>query len=165
VSDKKPKGIVDPWRKVEPLRPAPQVVTPSRKRINLDEVDRDADLAIPGKQVLRFMHACFDVTSTRVQTASDALDVLADCIADLFSIHDISAMLTAAGIGVRCKDRMFNVPSEEESASTLKNATSCFWFVQKPLDQGVLVLARILRSPYAAPTLHRHGVTVMMTAS
>lgn len=74
-------------------------------------------------------------------------------------------MLTATGIGVRCKDRMFNVPTEDEVASTLKNATSCFWFVQKPLDQGVLVLARILRSPYAAPTLHRYGITVMMTAS
>lgn len=122
-------------------------------------------MSIPTKHVIRSKHVCFDVTSTRVLSDNDALDVLANCVADLFMVQGISEMLVDAGIAVRYKDAMWNAPSEESPSSTLKSDTSVLWFIEKPLDQGMLDLAKILRSSFAAPFLRRYGIVVMMTAS
>jgi hypothetical protein len=165
VSDKKKgRGVVDPWRTVDPIS-VPKPVTPARKRIDIDEIDHDADMAIPVTCILRYAHVSFKITAVNLQTETDAFDLLANCVADLFLDTAVSPMLVAIGIGVRCRDRMFNVPSEDTAASTLKAGTSVLWFPDKPIDQGVLELARVLRSPHAAETLHKYGVTVMMTAS
>ncbi len=162
----KPKGIVDPWRRVEPLqqqkRPAPAPETEQRQRINIEDVDRDADLAIPGNYVIRTTHASFSVTSVRIESPKDALDILAECVVEAWRMKPLMQALQAAGIGVRTGRYAYNVPSEEEAASTLKGGASAFWFVQKPLDQGMLVLARILRMPEAAALCKKHGVTVML---
>ena len=164
MSEKKGRGVVDPWRTVDPVHP-PKPAPPSRKRIDPDEVDHDADLAIPNTIVIRSTHTCFNVTAVGIESDADAFNRLAECVADLFGIKDIAVMLYAAGIGVRCSDRMLNVPSEDVQTSTLKAGGSGLWFTEKPLDQGVLELARIMRSPYAASTLRRYGITSMMTSS
>lgn len=164
MTDRK-KGIVDPWRTVEPVRPVIRPTRPERKRINIDEIDHDADLVVPGRHVLRSTHACFDITSTRIQTEGDALDVLATCVATLFRIPAMAAMLKDGGVGVRCPDYMWNVPSEDIPASTLRSESSALWFAHKPLDQGMLTLAKTLRSHLAVETLRRYGIVVMMTAS
>jgi len=161
----KKRGIVDPWRTVEPLRQPVRVEPSSRARINLDEIDRDADMAIPNKHVIRSKHVGFDVTSTRVQTDNDALDVLANCVADLFMVQGVSTMLVDAGIGVRYNDTVLNAPSEGAPASTLKSDASVLWFIGQPLDRGMLALAKVLRTSFAAPILRRFGIVVMMTAS
>jgi hypothetical protein len=158
----KPKGIVDPWRRVEPLRPAPPRPAPERERINIEDVDRDADLAIPGTYTIRTTHASFNITSVRVDTPKDALDILAECIIEAWRIKPLGNVLDSAGIGVRNRTYAFNVPVENEQASMLKGGESALWFVQKPLDQGMLVLARILRMPEAAAICKKHGVTVML---
>jgi hypothetical protein len=167
MSEKK-RGIVDPLRTVDPVRkppPAPAARPSGKKRIDLDEIDRDADLAIPNKFSIRTKHASFNITSTTATTDGEAFDILADCVADLFVVHAVATMLLASGIGVRCFDRMWNVPGEETPASTFKSGDSVIWFTEKPLDEGALVLARIMQSPYAASTLHQRGVVVMMTTS
>ena len=160
----KPKGIVDPWRKVEPLRkPERKPPTPAQQdRIDISDIDRDADLAIPGRHTIRFEHASFQVTSVRVETPKDALDVLANAVVDAWMIRPVGAAFTAAGIGVRYRERAFNVPSEESPASTIKGGNATLWFIGKPLDTGMLVLARVLRMPEAAAICKKHGVTVMM---
>lgn len=162
--EKKGRGIVDPWRKVEPLRAPPRPQAVERERIDLDEIDRDADLADLGRYVIRSKHAGFDVTSTRVETPADALEVLADCICALFLNKAIGTALIEAGIGIRFRDRAWNVPSEETPASQLKGGNSTIWFIEMPLDQGMLTLAKILRTFSASPTLRRFGVVVMLTS-
>jgi hypothetical protein len=131
----------------------------------MDEYDHDADLAIPNTAIIRTTHACFNVTAVDVESEADAFNRLAECVADLFSVKDTAVMLNAAGVGVRCSDRMVNAPSEDVQTSTLKAGKSVLWFTEKPLDQGVLELARIMRSPHAASTLRRYGITIMMTSS
>ncbi len=159
---RKPMGIVDPWRTVDPVHAPGRVSAPRPERIDLEDKDLDADLAIPGRYVIRSTHVSFDVVSVRVQTPKDALDVLADCIADAWLTRPVGNALAAAGIGVRSTHSSFHVPDERTPASTLKGGTGALWFVQKPLDQGMLVLARILRMPEVAAICKRHGVTVMI---
>ena len=162
---KRGRGIVDPWRKVEPLRAPPRTPAVERERIDLDDIDRDADLAVPGRYIIRSEHACFDVTSTRVETPADALEVLADCVCTLFMNKAIGTTLIDAGIGIRFRDRAWNVPSEETPASQLTGGKAVIWFVEMPLDQGMLVLAKILRTIAVSTTLRRYGIVVMLTAS
>jgi hypothetical protein len=167
MSDKKPRGIVDPWRTVDPVhRPSKPARVPDQKtKIDLDDIDRDADLVAPNKHVIRTTHACFEVTSRTATTLAEAFDVFAECLIGLFNVRSAKDMLISAGIGVQCFDRSGNVPDKGAPASTLKGGHSTIWFVQKPVNEGALVLARILRSPDAAATLHRYKVVVMMTAS
>jgi hypothetical protein len=162
---KKTVGIVDPWRTVDVLRPTPVVPSPAagRRRINLDEIDHDADLAIPGQQVLRFEHASFNVTSKRIKTSTDAFHVLVNCVADLSLLRSVAEALQDAGIGVRVRNRTWNMPSTPERVSTLQCETSCLWFSETTVDGGTHRLARIMRSPPAAPALRQHGITVMLT--
>jgi hypothetical protein len=157
----KPKGIVDPWRTVDPVHPPARIVAPQRERINLEDIDFDADLAIPGRYVIRSTHASFDVVSVRVQAPKDALDVLGDCVADAARVRPIGNALITAGIGVRRGTMSWNPPNADEPTSSLKSEDTTLWFAHTPIDQGMLVLARILRMPEVAATCKRHGVTVM----
>ena len=159
--DDKPRGIVDPWRTVEPLRPKPVAVRP--KRINLDEIDLDADMAIPGRYTIRSTHASFDVTSIRIVEPRHALDVLADCVAELWRDKHLGVALQAAGIGVRTRLITYNAPDSNTAASSLKGDECMLWFIGKPLDKGLLSLVRILRANTAAPILKKHGVVAMIT--
>lgn len=156
------KGILDPWRTVDSVRPPERVVTPTKERIDVAEIDFDADLAIPGRYGIRSTRVCFDIVSVHIATPMDALSVLANCIWDLHLIKPLGAALLAAGIGVRCRDRAWNAPTADAPASVLKSDDVAIWFVEKPLEQGMLILARILRIPEAAPLCKRHGVTVML---
>lgn len=163
---KKPVGIVDPWRTVDPLHPAPKPPpTPGRRRIDLSEIDLDADLAIPGTYTLRFKHASFHITSTRLKTSADALGILVDSLMALIPLRDMASALRTAGIGIRQPTHDWNVPPANTPASTLATATQGLWFTGVDLDTGTLQLARIIRHPLAANTLRRHGIVVMLTSS
>lgn len=157
------KGIVDPWRKVEPLRqPERKPAQASKERIDIGDIDRDADLAIPGRHVIRSEHASFQITSVRLETPKDALDVLANVVVDAWMHKAVGAALLHAGVGARYRDRAFNVPSEDVPASTLKGGNATIWFIENTIDVGMLGLARALRMPEAAAICKKHGVTVMM---
>jgi len=168
VTDGGPKkpGILDPWRKVEPLRQAPPRPQPPSDKIDIQDVDKDADLRIPGRYVIRSRHACFDVTSHRVVNPGDAVGVLAACLIELSAVAPVARALAGAGIGVRHGDYAWNVPADDDEdgqpASQLAGGAARLWFSEKPLAEGMLVLARILREPAAAHVLHKHGVTVMI---
>lgn len=162
MSDDKPKGIVDPWRQVESLRPKPRPERPERK--GLDDIDLDLDLAIPGQHVIRSVHASIRVMHVRVDTPRDALDVLADCLAEMRKTKPLGTAMIAANIGVRCRTGSWNIPSDDARASTLTSSNATIWFVEKTLDQGLLDLARLLREPLAAPFAAKWGVTAMLNA-
>jgi hypothetical protein len=160
MSDKR-KGIVDPWRKVPPLRPGPRPARPEGRK-DLDGDWRDDDLAVPHKYVIRSKHVSFDVTSVRVETASDALDVLADCIAELWIDKHVGVALANANIGVRTRMIMYNAPTPEVKASRLESAHSMIWFIGDTIDEGMAKLGRILRHSAALPTTKRYGITTML---
>ena len=163
---KKP-GILDPWRKVEPLRQAPPRPQPPSDKIDIQDVDKDADLRIPGRYVIRSRHACFDVTSHRVVKPGDAVGVLAGLPDRGWARWRQSrGRSRVPSIGVRHEDYAWNVPADDDEdgqpASQLAGGAARLWFSEKPLAEGMLVLARILREPAAAHVLHKHGVTVMI---
>lgn len=162
MSDGKPRGIVDPWRQVAGLKPKPRAPAPERK--GLEDIDLDADLAIPGQYVMRSTHASVRVVHVRIDTPRDALDVLADCLAEMRKAKPLGTAMIAANIGVRCRTGSWNIPSDGMPASTLKSSNATIWFVGKTLDQGMLDLARLLREPLAAPIAAKWGVTAMLNA-
>lgn len=157
----RPKGIVDPWRQVEPLHPAP-APRPTGKK-DLEDIDLDGDLAIPGKYVLRMKGAALDVVSVRVETPKDALDVIADCLVVLWQVKPISRALAALGIGVRTQRATYNAPNEATPASQLASDHSMIWFIGMSLDDGVAALARLMRSSDALPIVRKFGITPMLT--
>jgi hypothetical protein len=156
------KGIVDPWRQVEPLRPTLRERPEGKK--DLDDIDLDADLVLPGKYVVRVKGAALDVTSTRVETPKDALDVIADCLMDLWRIKAMGKALMALDIGVRTRRGMYNVPDEHTPTSKLESANSAIWFGGTSLEEGVAALVRLMRSSDAQPIVKKHGITPMLTA-
>ena len=156
------RGIVDPWRHVEPLR-QPKVETPARERVDLEDIDLDADLAIPGSYVLRSQYVNFALTSVLISTPRDALGVLASCIVSLWATKPLREDFVLAGIGVRCGSISWNVPRPETRTSTLQTPDAIIWFKEKDLDQGMLDLGQILRRPEASSMCKKHGVVVMLT--
>jgi hypothetical protein len=162
VSEERRKGIVDPWRHVDGLRPKPRAPTPERK--DLSDIDLDADLAIPGQHVMRAAHSSIRIIHVRIETPRDALDVLAECLAEIRKTKGLGTAMTTLGICVRCRTGSWNIPSDDTPASTLKSHNATIWFVHKTLDQGMLDLARLLREPLAAPIAAKWGVTPMFNA-
>ncbi len=157
------RGIVDPWRRVEPVHPAARSTEPQRERIDVMEIDHDADLAIPGQYTLRSAHVAFHITSVRLNVPKDALEVLADCIMELAKLKLFSDAFRGAGIGAKTGRATWNPPAESLPTSTLACEGNTIWFAQAPIDQGMLLLARILRTPEAAGACRKHGIVVMLT--
>lgn len=161
MTDKK-RGIVDPWRRVDPFVPS-RAPAPQEGKRDLDDSEwRDEDLAIPGKYIIRSKHISFDVTSTRIQVPRDALEVLADCVVELGKNKHVGIALINAAIGARSRMGTFNVPAPSVAASRLENGLIAIWFVAEPLDRGMAKLGRILRSSPALPTCRKHGIVTML---
>ncbi len=156
------KGIVDPWKQVAPLRPAARPNT--SERVDLEDIDLDADLEIPGRYVLRSKHASIDIVHVRVESPRSAFDVLADCLAELRKVKPLGAAMISAGIGVRCRTGAWNIPPEGTPASTLHSSNATVWFVGRDFDQGVLALVKLLRESAASPTLRKWGIVPMLNA-
>lgn len=154
------KGIVDPWKQVAPLRPAPRPET--SERVDLEDIDLDADLEIPGRYVLRSKHASIDIVHVRVESPRTALDVLADCLADLRKVKPLGAAMIAAGVGVRCRTGSWNIPQEGTPASILQSSNATVWFVGRDFDQGILALVKLLRESAASSTLRKWGIVPML---
>jgi hypothetical protein len=158
----KPKGIIDPWRTVDPVHPPARERASRPERIDLEDIDFDVDLAIPGQYVIRSAHVSFRIVSTRLEEPKDALDVLITCILELAKTKLFNEAFRGAGIGVRRGNTEYNTPAPGAPASTLKAEERVIWFEQKSLDAGMLVLARILRMPECATACKKHGITVML---
>ena len=155
----KPKGIVDPWKRVDPLRAPPRA--PRAERIDLQDIDFDADLVIPGQYLIKSEYASVNVIHVRVQQPADALDVLADCIVDAWTDKAISQAMLGANVGVRGHGGMRNVPDEHTAASLLRGGECAIWFIGETVDRGMLALVRVLRLPGAARAIKKWGITPM----
>lgn len=159
MTAERPKGIVDPWKRVDPLRSPPRPEPTGRR--NLDDIDLDADLVVPGQYLIRTVHASISVTHVRVAEPADALEVLADCLVDLWRVAGIARALVEIGVGVRSRTAMHNVPDETTPASLLHGRGSAIWFEGSDLDRGMLALVRVLRRSNAADILRKWGIVPM----
>lgn len=163
----KSRGIVDPWRKVDPLlapERAPASTPAAKERIDIEDIDLDADLAVPGRWAIRTEHVSIVVTSTRVAVPRDALVVLIECVLELTKLRGLGAALRELGVGARLGDVAWNEPGPDVVASTLKAEGCTLWFALATLDQGMLALARLLRVPEAAAACKKRGIVVMHNA-
>lgn len=161
---KKP-GIVDPWRQIEPLKKPTRPVPSPKEKKNLSDIDFDADLAIPGKYVIRSKHASISVTSVRVKLPKDALEVLADCLLELTAYPQLCMELKYIGLGIDTESKKFNMPSSASNASSLSSDTVTLLFNEQSLDHGILALVKILRASISATNiLNKHGVVPMLVS-
>lgn len=158
MSENKPRGIVDPWKQVDPIH------KPTREKKNLEDHDPDEEFAPRGTYVIRSKHVSFRVVHVRVQSGKDAVDVLADCLFDLFKDKQLRHELSSAGIGTETKAGVQNRPVNEQQASWIRGGEARIWFNQTTVDLGMRALAKIVRSPAASKTLQRWGVTPMTAA-
>jgi hypothetical protein len=135
-----------------------------KDKIDLKDIDFDADLAIPGQYVIRSKQAAFNVVSKSVATPRDALVVLADLVLALGEAHDASEDLERAGIGAKVYETEWNAPAEGVEASKLEADDCAIWFVGVPLDRGMLTLAKVLKRPDVLSLSRSRGVTPMLTS-
>lgn len=158
------RGIVNPWAPSAPLRPQERKQpTPALKK-DLEDIDFDEDLAIPGTYVIRAGKASFAVTSTRVRTPKDALVILAELVLALWARKPARGALEKARIGASIPGNRCNVPKRQDAASSLVAGDHAVWFGEQTLEQGALALVRVLRDGDAARVAKSFCVTPMTAA-
>ncbi len=143
----------DPWRIVDPLRSTP-VERPTGK-IDLKDKDMDADLRPTRACIIRFRSCSFEIVGTDLYKPEDALARLVRCVAEL---KKASTTLLLGEIHPKVV--------ENTQAATLACGQHTLSFVGMTLDQGTLVLSRVLmaagRDPKLAPILRSNGITPML---
>lgn len=133
-------------------------------KIDLKDIDFDADLVIPGQYVIRGKHAAFNVVSKNLATPRDALVILADLVVALGETHEASEDLQRSGIGAKVYETAWNAPGEGMAASKLEADDCALWFTGVPLDRGLLALAKVLKRPDVLPISRSRGITPMLTS-
>lgn len=168
------KGIVDPWRVVDPIKPvARPAAVPTKKKINLNEVDFDADLRVAETMTLSSRHGSVMLQSTHIQTANDGLRALVQCLFEILELYDGPELFDAAGIGFKLADRVWNEPPLGVRAAAISSSAGyvpdvALWFHKTSYDSGMLQLLRLLNNvrrrslKEGSDILKRWGVTPMM---
>lgn len=169
MSEKK-TGIVDPWRIVEPLKaPKPATPEPNRK-IDLNEIDFDADLRSAQTCIFKSDYGSVIVTARDLETQSHGLRHLVRCLFEILGWPDGQRLLEAASIGLEYGPRIWLKPSDGERASLLQTTEdftprSTIWFIRQTYDDGMRALIKLLNdtrkrvSPTENTILKRWGIT------
>jgi hypothetical protein len=154
------KGIVDPWRIVDPVRPAPRE---ARKDLGQDV---DADLRMARQYTFRCSGGGLHVKSRNLNTDADALAAIVACLFDLMALPNIKTLLTNERIGLRLGKRSWNLPKEGTAGANLETDNARLIFVNNTLDEGMKRLVRLfaLAKKKDAETkfLQKHGVTPLL---
>ena len=159
MTDPVKKGIVDPWRIVTPLvepKKAPRVATQTKAKIDLANIDWDADLRVPGMYIFRATGCCIKVTNKQIFTGCDALRDLVQCLFQILELIDGPDLLEEANIGLVLHDREWLVPQAEVRASLLSTPVdyapkSMLYFRMQSQDHGMLRLVRLLNRVIRRP--------------
>lgn len=169
---KPPKtGVVDPWRVVEPLHPPAR--KPSTKRINLSEIDFDADLTAPKTYSFSSAHGSVEVKARGADNPSAALCVLVQCLFEILEQLDGPDIFQPLHIGFSLAEREWAVPSPVLLAEVLSTTEgysprACLYFVGQSYDHGMLRLIKALNVVRKRPgtagsdILKRGGVVPML---
>lgn len=164
------KGIVDPWRITDPLYPEKREPPTTKKKINVSEIDYDADLLPVGVFVLPSRHGSIEVRRQGLQSAEAGLRALAGCLRALFQCQEKE--LTEAGIGILSGGEQLGALREDVAAASIsttdEGSPAAIWFVERTWDAGMLDLLRCLNHvrnrPGAASTLKQWGVTPIIVS-
>jgi hypothetical protein len=158
------KGIVDPWRVVEPLTRTPEPPRDPKKKINPSEIDFDADLRVWERCLFSSKHGSIAVVGPDVTSSDAGLRALTRCLHEISTLKDGKALLAEARVGISFGEG--EVHHTRLQTQTEPHAT--LYFVNQTFEEGMLRLVRLLnavqRRPGAAGTdiLRRWGVTPMM---
>lgn len=158
------KGIVDPWRVVEPLTRTPAPPKDPEKKIDPREIDFDADLRVWERCLFPSKHGSIGVVGPDITSSDAALRALTRCLHEISTLKDGKTLLANAQVGVAFGDtevRHTRLQTQTEPHAVL-------YFVNQTFEEGMLRLIRLLnivqRRPGAAGAdiLRRWGVTPMM---
>lgn len=164
------KGICDPWRVVEPFEPPKPVALPERRRVNLDDIDFDADLRMPETCLFRSRHGSIRVKNKQVASSNDGLRDLVRCLFQILEQEDGPGLFEDINVGFSLLDRKWLEPAAEVTASRLRTTedyrpAATIWFRQQSFDRGMLGLIKLLNRVQQRPgmggesILQRWGIT------
>lgn len=169
MSEHGKKGIVDPWRVVEPLERPVRPPAPKQKKISLNEIDWDADIRDTRSYVFRSRQASVSIFSKVIQTPSDALYELVNCLFSVLEMKDGPDLVEAAEIGFSIDDREWNLSNASQATQHSTPEGYPFRvrlrFLNQDHDAGMLRLVRLLNAvaqrPEGASLLKQQGITPM----
>lgn len=170
MSEEPPKkrGILDPWRIVEPLKAPPRTQVAPNTKINPSDYDFDAVLRMAQYYVFRSMHGSVEVRSKNLNTVDDALHLLVSCLRQLTALPTLDALCRGAGLGASLGEFQLNMPTSFGYSCIQTHDTyqpkTVLYFHNQSYDTGMLGLVRLLN--YAQRTngaiLKHWGVTPLM---
>jgi hypothetical protein len=157
------KGIIDPWRLVTPLQKKPEVPQDPKKRIDLTEIDFDADLCSLERYIFATPHGSILVTGRNITSEDSALLKLAQCLQDISSSNQGQALLLQADIG-----HTFGDPPPHTRLETKSKPYAAIYFRDQTYEEGMLHLIKLLNTMQRYPKingkqiLNRWGVSTML---
>lgn len=147
------KGIVDPWRIDEPFhKPAPPPsMGMERKKINLSDIDWDADLRVAESYIFQSRHGSIKVQNKTITSGNDALRDLVCCLFQVLETMDGPDLLENAKIGIKLHTREWQEPVADLPVARMRSTEAytpeaTIWFLQQTFDEGMLRLIRLLNS-------------------
>lgn len=167
------KGIVDPWRVAEPFERTKPVATPQRRRINLNEIDFDADLKVAEVCYIRSPRGTIEVKNKRLTSGNDALRDLVQCLFQILEEEDGPDLFENIDVGFKLHDRVWLEPAIDVPAASIATSASYapearIWFLRQPFSDGMLRLIQLLNAVQRRPgaggenILKKWGITPMM---
>jgi hypothetical protein len=156
------KGIVDPWRIVDPIKPPP------RQAVDLAHVDMDDDLRVPLQHTFRCRTGGIQVKSTRMETEEDALRVLLACLFEILESPNGPPRFESSGIGFTLESREWNMPGPKVPSSYLGSGRVCIAFHRQTFEQGMRSLVRVigitkrLLGRMGINILKKHGISPIL---
>lgn len=157
------KGIVDPWRVVDPIKAPPRPAG-----VDLNQVDMDEDLRVPLHHTFRCAAGGIQVKSVRMETEEDALRILIVCLFEIQMSPNGRGRLEKAGIGFTLESREWNMPGPTTPSSYLGSGRICVAFHKQPFEQGMRSLIRVIGITKRLPgrigvgILKKHGIDPLL---
>jgi hypothetical protein len=146
VSDKPTRrGIVDPWRVVEPLhKPAPPPAPAPNQRINLDQIDFDANIRPMQQCAIRCRSGSILMRSNRIANGNDALRDLAQCLTELSTLKDMRTDWSNACVALGDAELASNARGAFITTQPGYTPATTIVFAAQTYDDGMLRLIKFL---------------------
>lgn len=162
------RGIVDPWRLTGPPKEVPK--PEGKARIDLADIDFNADLRVPNRYVFRSVQGSVEVHNLEIETANDALRDLVVCLLALSRSPEALSAFDKAGIGCSLDQDTCNAPADVLSCAGMYTVAgyapaAAVYFLNQSYNDGMARLVRLLNSfrhnQAGERILRRWGVTPM----
>lgn len=167
------KGIVDPWRVAEPFEKPKPAPLPTARRINISEVDFDADLKVAEVCYIRSPRGTIEVKNKRLTSGNDALRDLVQCLFQILEEEDGPDLFEEINVGFKLHGRAWLEPAVDVPAASIATSSDYvpearIWFLRQPFGDGMLRLIKLLNAVQRRPgaggedILKKWGITPMM---